>query len=535
MPLATVNYDLGDATGYSAYVPSADGNTMVLVTGGVPSIGSFTIPQSGGDYDPAGLNVYFAGSLADAIASWNGLLTGVTQGVFGVYGSATDSGPWFAFAQMPGAGQATDNLAGDADASDGINVSVVGEPGWSGFVGDGGGAAPSPDILGQFTISRSSDGGLTDPWTTQATVSADARFWDDPTDPASSATGRWWYRLTETTQDGVPVPYNTVSIFFPPQPDPYAVWQSGRLIPWANGSGYSRQDYQWHLKNTGQPSLLFLNGSLQSTDTGGSADIGAMDAWALLGESVTGLVGLVDSGLDPNHPDLIGVVQAGTRFNLGSQTSDYTDTDGHGTRMAGLIAGRHNGSGIMGIADGVKLLVAATGFYHGDMAKGIVWCVENGAKIINVSWVTGEADPELLAACTTASDAGCIIVCACPNTAESIDTSAAFPCNYDLPGIVPVTNSTREDVLYNPAAWGANVLAAPGRNIVSSARGGGFTFATGCSESAAIVSGALAWLWGKFPAKTRTELLSAVNASAVPIDYRIVGRVALVPALRLLA
>src|SRR5688572_8201921 len=57
-------------------------------------------------------------------------------------------------------------------------------------------------------------------------------------------------------------------------------------------------------------------------------------------------VGLVDTGVDPNHPDLKGSVLAGGDFRSGQSGDGLTDTDGHGTAMASLIVGHGQIKGI---------------------------------------------------------------------------------------------------------------------------------------------------------------------------------------------
>ena len=75
------------------------------------------------------------------------------------------------------------------------------------------------------------------------------------------------------------------------------------------------------------------------------------------GKGIT--VAVIDSGVDPTHPDLQGQVLPGKDMVPGKQGDEHTDLEGHGTSMAGIIAGTgkmDGGNGSFGLAPGVKIL-----------------------------------------------------------------------------------------------------------------------------------------------------------------------------------
>ena len=118
-------------------------------------------------------------------------------------------------------------------------------------------------------------------------------------------------------------------------------------------------------------------------------------AWDSARGSASVTVALLDTGVDPDHPDLKGALVPGEV--LVSQPSSECspgatkDDNSHGTHVAGIVgATGNNGTGIAGVAFGVKLMplkvLDCTGVGSlSDVAEGLVWAVDHGAKVINLS------------------------------------------------------------------------------------------------------------------------------------------------------
>ena len=123
--------------------------------------------------------------------------------------------------------------------------------------------------------------------------------------------------------------------------------------------------------------------------------IHAFDAWPQLPTLANVRVAVLDSGIDETHPDLQSQIVDGRSF---VSSSWQTDTNGHGTFVAGEIAAAlNNGTGIAGVGFPVELLVAkivrADGTISPDAeARAIHWAVDNGARVINMSF-GGVRDP----------------------------------------------------------------------------------------------------------------------------------------------
>ncbi|MDD4653681.1 MAG: S8 family serine peptidase, partial [Methanothrix sp.] len=140
-------------------------------------------------------------------------------------------------------------------------------------------------------------------------------------------------------------------------------------------------------------------------------------------------VAVIDSGIDKNHPDLIGKVVAEKNFLADEITAD--DLLGHGTMVAGIIAGSgaaSNGS-YSGIAPGAKLISVKVIDGKGDgkvsdIIAGIEWAVYNGADIISLSLGginLGETNPPITMAADNAAGAG-VVVCVAAGNRNSSDT-----------------------------------------------------------------------------------------------------------------
>ncbi len=123
-------------------------------------------------------------------------------------------------------------------------------------------------------------------------------------------------------------------------------------------------------------------------------DISVPQAWKVTKGSNTVIVAVLDTGVSSTHPDLQNVLVPG--YNFVSNSTDTDDDYGHGTHVAGIIdADTDNTKGIAGIDWGeknsvkimpIKILDSSGIGNTMDIAKGIVYAVEHGAKIINMSF-----------------------------------------------------------------------------------------------------------------------------------------------------
>lgn len=249
--------------------------------------------------------------------------------------------------------------------------------------------------------------------------------------------------------------------------------------------------------------------SPEYADSWGSQRIGALLA-AERGFKGAGVkVAIIDSGIDYNHPDLKDNYRGG--FNVVENNADPYDDDeiSHGTHVAGVIAARNNGTGVVGVAPEASLYavkVFGANNTGGDMetiVAGIEWAIENGMDVINLSIgysgdiyaVYPDFFKPLKDVCDKAQQAGIVLVAAAGNDNREI---VSVPAAFDSVIAVSATDQTDQRALFLPpyaSSYGAKVeLASPGANIKSTVSGGGYALLSGTSQAAPHVAGAAAVL-----------------------------------------
>ncbi|WP_380168585.1 S8 family serine peptidase [Jannaschia sp. R86511] len=229
------------------------------------------------------------------------------------------------------------------------------------------------------------------------------------------------------------------------------------------------------------------------------------------------VVAVIDSGVQRTHPDLAGVVLPGLdlvdpRYDGGS------DPNGHGTHVAGIVAAVvDNGVGTAGMARGAQVLpvrvLDADGWgYASDTAAGIIWAADQGADVINLSLGGDYPDSATAAAVAYALDQDVVVVASVGNEYE-YGNPVTYPAA--LPGVIGVT-AVDSRLRWAPFAnRGSYVdLAAPGVDIVSLERRGGYVAYDGTSMAAPYVSAVAALVRAKEPALKDWQVASRLNATA---------------------
>src|SRR4030043_1068338 len=144
----------------------------------------------------------------------------------------------------------------------------------------------------------------------------------------------------------------------------------------------------------------------------------APQAWDITSGKAGIVIAVLDTGIDKNHEDLAGKVISEVNFTDSRTTSDVY---GHGTHIAGIIAAAaDNGVGISGVAYNCRLMnvkVADDGgiFDSSGAAKGVIWAVDHGANVINMSLVSTEPSYELEKAISYAWSKGAVVIAAAGN------------------------------------------------------------------------------------------------------------------------
>ena len=223
----------------------------------------------------------------------------------------------------------------------------------------------------------------------------------------------------------------------------------------------------------------------------------------------------------PAIPDLTGQLVGGTSLVAGADATD--DPNGHGTAMAGIIAAAtDNGIGVAGIGfDGVRVMpvtvLDADGLgQDSDIIEGIVWAVDHGADVINLSFSNPGFSAALQAAVDYAWGRDVVVVAATGNDGSSAPT---YPAGDR--GVIGVSNTDRSDSLHATSNRGAaTFLGAPGTSISTLRAGGGTTSVTGTSASASEVSAAAALLRAIDPDASNGTIVGRLARSAAPAGTR---------------
>jgi type VII secretion-associated serine protease mycosin len=234
------------------------------------------------------------------------------------------------------------------------------------------------------------------------------------------------------------------------------------------------------------------------------------------GEGV--IVGVVDTGVFP-HRDLSRNLVPGADVVDGGDSQGFTDQDGHGTGMAGLIAahGRSGGRGVLGIAPGSKILPVKTAARENagtvEIAAGIEAAASKGVDVINVSAATGPSIA-LEDAVAHAALVDAVVVAGSGNRPRMI----RFGYPAAMPGVIAVGAVDTTGKHAELSMTGKEVqICAPGVEIESTALDNRYVTADGTSASTAIVSGAAALVRAKFPALTAQQVIHRLTATATDI------------------
>ena len=210
--------------------------------------------------------------------------------------------------------------------------------------------------------------------------------------------------------------------------------------------------------------------------------------WQITTGAPETIVAILDTGIDKNHEELDGKIVAEVNF---SDSPSPHDVNGHGTHVAGIIvASSNNNMGVAGIAPesrvmNVKVADDAGRCQATQLAKGIVWAVDNGASVINISLVLKNPSPEVEDAVNYAWGHGALVIAAAGNDGSA---SSNYPAYYE--NSIAVAATRQDDTLAPLSNYGNWVdVAAPGLNIYSTLQDDGYGYKSGTSFATAYVSG----------------------------------------------
>ncbi len=273
----------------------------------------------------------------------------------------------------------------------------------------------------------------------------------------------------------------------------------------------------------------------------GMQAIHAPEAWAVTTGSNSGpVIAVLDTGVDVTHPDLMsnlwtntgeipgngidddgnGVVDDIHGYNPNDNSGNVQDGHRHGTHTAGTIgAVGNNGQGVVGVNWQARIMAIKIFDDNGrtsaaSIIKGLEYANKMGARITSNSWggtQYNEAIKDAFAGSTA------LHIAAAGNSRTNTDLKGHYPSTYDLPNMVSVAATTRNDSRASFSNYGAVTvdLAAPGQDIVSTVPGGGTESLNGTSMACPHVSGVAGLIATLYPQASNEEikkrLLSGVD------------------------
>ncbi len=252
------------------------------------------------------------------------------------------------------------------------------------------------------------------------------------------------------------------------------------------------------------------------------------------------IVAVVDTGVDYKHEDLVDNMWVnpnpsfgdvhGIKVLNGLKSGDPMDFQGHGSHVAGTIGARGNNSlGTAGVCWNVKIMACNAMLYGSGASSDITECIayarKRGAHVINMSLggPKGFVSAAFLAELKNCRDANMLVVCAAGNATNDNDVNLTFPGNYStyIDNIISVGSSTASDepsFFSNYGRRSVNIFA-PGSDIYSVNRGGGYTMKSGTSMATPFVSGAVALCMAAHPDENYLQIKERLynNVDKIPV------------------
>lgn len=228
------------------------------------------------------------------------------------------------------------------------------------------------------------------------------------------------------------------------------------------------------------------------------------------------VVAVVDTGVDVGHPDLDGKIVQG--YDFVNEDNNPSDDHGHGTHCAGVVgAETNNYEGVAGVSWGakimpVKVLNSYGSGYLSDVASGIIYAADHGAKVISLSLGTSYYSSTMQSAVSYAYNRGAVVVAAAGNSGSS---TISYPAG--CTNVIGVAATDQNDAKASFSSYNASVdIAAPGVSIASTwyRAEASYALASGTSMATPHVAGLAALLFSKDPSLSPGEVETRIEQTA---------------------
>lgn len=302
----------------------------------------------------------------------------------------------------------------------------------------------------------------------------------------------------------------------------------------SSNDGY--YNYLWGLKNIGQ--------NIQGSVGIPNIDINVEKAWTKTEGSPNITIGIIDTGIDINHPDLknniwknpgeipgdgidndkngyIDDIYGWDFVNNNNSVYDGTG-DSHGTHVAGTIAAAKNNTiGVAGVAPKVKVMslkfLGNNGGTISNAIKAIEYAKNKGVKITNNSWGGGGFSQTLYSAIQQSNS---LFIAAAGNNGNNTDQTPMYPAAYNLSNILSVASITNKGSLSSFSNYGKTSVdvAAPGTDILSTLPNNSYGFYSGTSMATPHVSGVAALIQSAYPSYSPIEIKNKIMNNTSPLS-----------------
>ncbi|SDY89698.1 Subtilase family protein [Evansella caseinilytica] len=225
-------------------------------------------------------------------------------------------------------------------------------------------------------------------------------------------------------------------------------------------------------------------------------------------------IAIVDSGVDPEHIDLAARIKAG--FNAFEDNQAYNDENGHGTHVAGIAAAiTNNEAGVAGVSWNNPLLAVKVLDQNAEgnalsIAKGIIWAVDQGARVINLSLGDSHDSDLMYDAVRYAYERDVVLIAASGN--DDVETPM-FPAAYDEVLAVAAVDPQRERAFFSN--YGEHIdVSAPGEHIPSTFPENQYVVMSGTSMAAPHVTGLAGLIRSINPSLTNEDVYDLIRETS---------------------